>query len=583
MHFKCKKMTTLIKIIIKELIRSSRHYLFNVGHARMLRRKRTLLAIIAIAITAAALVVARSYILKNVQNNLLNKIETLNKSAIKIHYDTVYLDWKRNILTIEKLVVEKDAYDTTCIYPEFISCQKLTVKGFGLLSLIFQNEISIDAVTLTKAHWVLRQKSELLLDSTSRKATAFELYIKNIRIDSMRMEFMDSTNCAVKTRLRSSFELNELNLTSHADRPLDISFSEFIAKGARIDLPNSFYTLTVKESRLNLQDHSFEFDTLRIIPSFNKLQFGRRAGNDIDRIEGVIPFFKLSGFNLQHTDTVIVDAAKADIQFFLKVFHDKRLPHKNKVVDLPIAQLKKLPFGLMIDELKVVKSYVEYEEIAAQADESGKVFFDNIEATITSVTSDRGNEGETTLKAKSDFMGQGKLSVDVTMPHHLEKKSRIKGSLKGLSFEKLNSMVEPAANIKFESGMMHSLDFSFQYSDRVSGGEVAINYQDLKLVTFRTDEQVEKAGKKKRNRKKSDEELRKDNLKTFIVNAFVLKKNLDENVPEEERTGTVHFERDRSRSVFNFWWKSLFTGVKSAFNLDRAQAAAERLKGKKKK
>jgi hypothetical protein len=549
----------------------------------MFKRKRTLLAIIALAITAAALVAARSYLLKNVQDTLIDKIETLNKSAIKIHYDTVYLDWKRNILTIEKLVVEKDAYDTTCIYPEFISCQKLTVKGFGLFSLIFQNEISIDQVTLFKPHWILRQKSELLLDSSSRKATAFELYIKKIRIDSMRMELMDSTNCGLKTGIRSSIELNDLNLTSHADRPLDISFSEFIARSIRFDVPESFYTFTVKETRLNLQDHSFQFDTLRIIPSFSKVQFGRRAGNDIDRIEGVVPFFKLSGLNLQYTDTLIVDAAKADVQFFLKVFHDKRLPHKKKIVELPIAQLKKLPFGLLIDKLEVVKSYVEYEEVPANADEAGRIFFDNLEATITSLTSDRGDEGESVMNAKAHFMGKGLLSVEVNLPHDLEKKSSVKGSLQNLQFEKLNSMVEPAANIRFESGTLNRLDFSFRYNDDVSDGEVSLNYQDLKLVSFRTDEQIEKVGKKRRNRKKTSEELKRDNLKTFIINSFLVKKNMDENVPEEKRTGTVHFERDKVRSVFNFWWKSLFTGLKSAFNLDRAQAAAERLKGKKKK
>ncbi len=549
----------------------------------MFKRKRIILALAVIAITATVLVVARSYVLKNVQKNLLDKIEALNKSDIKIHYDTIYIDWKRNLLTIEKVVIEKDAYDTACVYPEFISCQKVSVKGLGLLSLIFQNELDIDEIRLFKPHWVIHQNSRLFLDSAARKSTEFQVYIDQIQIDSMRMELTDSVNCSLVTALRSSANLRGLEMSFYADRPGDFSFSELSTSNSRIDLPGAFYTFTVRETRLNLHAHTFEVDTLRVIPSFGKLQFGRKAGNDIDRIEGVVPFLKFTNLNLQYRDTVIIDAKRADVQFFFKVFHDKRLPHKNNVVDLPVAQIKKIPFGLSLDELKIAKSFVEYEEVPANSDESGQVFFDNIQGTLSSITNDGSREdGEMKLKARCDFMGQGKLSVECSMPWNPKKNSRMKGSLTGLSFTKLNSMVEPAANLEFESGKLNRLNFSFAFNDRSSTGSVSLNYEDLKIVSYRSDEQIEKVEKKKRNRKKTEEELRKDNLKTFIINAFVVRKNLDEKVPHEKRMGTIAFERDRTRGVFNFWWKSLFTGVKSAFNLDRAEATVERLKGKKK-
>jgi hypothetical protein len=550
----------------------------------MFKRKRTLYALLAIALTATALVVARSYLLKNVQDNLLDKIEALNKSHIKIHYDTIFLDWKRNVLTIEKLVIEKDAYDTTCVYPEFISCGKVTVKGLGLLSLIFQNELSIDQLSLVKPHWVIHEKSELFLDSASRKAVEFEVYIKNIQIDSMRMEFTDSTKCALRTGLRTNASLHDFNLSMYADRRTDYSFSEFNTSGTRIDVPGAFYTFTIRETKLNLQEHNFTLDTLRIIPSFGKLQFGRKAGNDLDRIEGVIPFLKVSNLNFQYADTLLLDAGDANIQFFLRVFHDKRLPHKTKVVPLPVALVQKLSVGLMVNKLKITKSFVEYEEIPAEANEPGKVFFDNLEGTLSSITNEREpDEREMVLEATGDFMGHGKISLNAKFPFDLDKRGTVKGSLKNLPFVKLNDMVEPAANMKFESGTLKRIDFAFTFNDRVSNGELSINYEDLKLVSFKTDEQMEKVGKRKRKSKKKDEDLRKDNLKTFIINAFVVKRNLNESVPEEKRTGTIHFERDRSRSIFNFWWKSLFTGLKSAFNLDKAEATVEKLKGKKKK
>jgi hypothetical protein len=31
----------------------------------------------------------------------------------------------------------------------------------------------------------------------------------------------------------------------------------------------------------------------------------------------------------------------------------------------------------------------------------------------------------------------------------------------------------------------------------------------------------------------------------------------------------VEFYRDTRRSIFNYWWKSVFSGIKSAYKLDK--------------
>jgi len=44
----------------------------------------------------------------------------------------------------------------------------------------------------------------------------------------------------------------------------------------------------------------------------------------------------------------------------------------------------------------------------------------------------------------------------------------------------------------------------------------------------------------------------------------VLKKDKDKSVSREKRTGTIDFDRDRKRAIFNLWVKSLFSGLKSS-------------------
>jgi hypothetical protein len=60
-------------------------------------------------------------------------------------------------------------------------------------------------------------------------------------------------------------------------------------------------------------------------------------------------------------------------------------------------------------------------------------------------------------------------------------------------------------------------------------------------------------------------------FKTFIVNNFIVRKDMDATVPQEKRTGKISFDRDQNKSIFNFWAKSMFSGIKSAYNLDRLE------------
>jgi len=79
-----------------------------------------------------------------------------------------------------------------------------------------------------------------------------------------------------------------------------------------------------------------------------------------------------------------------------------------------------------------------------------------------------------------------------------------------------------------------------------------INYEDLKF----------KGLKKEKSREKDD-------LKTLLINTIV-RNDKDKDVPREKRTGTISFERDRKRQIFNFWWKSLLSGIKgSVLNNDK--------------
>jgi hypothetical protein len=324
--------------------------------------------------------------------------------------------------------------------------------------------------------------------------------------------------------------------------------------------------------RLDLPLGIFDMDTLKIIPHYNKTVFARNKIYEADRVDGIVPYFNITGLKLYHQDTLWIDAKKATTQAFLKIYRDKRLPMKAVRKPLPTEMIRTLNFGLSIENLILNKSYVEYEEFLEDADSSGFVFFDDLYASIRGIDNTaHANDGSILLNAEGALMGQGKVKIKASFPMDVKKKNSMKGTVTNFKIPTINTILEPAAQIKAESGYLHSLAFQFNYDDQHAQGEIELNYNDLKLSTFKVVEAKHSGSGKKKAASDSNEEVKKDGLKSFILNAFIIRKNMDEKLPEDKRTGTISFDRDQRKSVFNYWWKSVFSGVKSAYNIDKLE------------
>jgi hypothetical protein len=539
--------------------------------------KKGLVSLAIIIIATSAVVLIRVYILNRLKDSLHEKLDALNDSPFNVRYDSIYMRWGENLIVVDKLVVSKNAHDTVCVYPEFIAVHQVQIRGFHLFKLLFNNELNIKEVTLQKPHMIVRNKSRLLSDSSSTLNNQFSLVIDRLTMNSAHLEYTDSASCELKSEFFTSAAINGFNLEKQAGKSPDLTFSTFQLDSTRLRFPEKFYSITIRQSRFDHSARTLDVDTVTVIPHLSKIDFGRKKGFDIDRIEGVAPFIKFKGLTFQYKDTFSIQVQTIAVQFFLHIFHDKRLPHQPIIKPLPVQMLRQLPFGLVIDTLTLAKSYVSYEEFAPGAERAGTIFFDNLSASISNISNDRHlTEGETRMNARADFMGQGNLKVETVFPWKGDKNCQMKGTLKNFHFAKINPMLTPSTPLEIQSGLLDNMAFTFLYNESSSSGEVMMNYQDLKVVMFK-DPQANENGKRKR-KKKDNEDEKKDNLKTFLLNTFILRKNMDGSLPEEKRTGTITFERDETRSIFNYWWKSLFSGIQSAFHLDKLKAKNSRQK-----
>jgi hypothetical protein len=277
-------------------------------------------------------------------------------------------------------------------------------------------------------------------------------------------------------------------------------------------------------------------------------------GKEHDYIDATIPEVNISGISwfVYPRPALMID--RITTIFYMNLYRDKRYPFREvKDKKLPSHLLQSLPFELMVDTILVKKSYVKYEEHPEEGDAPGNIFFDDLYATIHHLNNNPMLRQPITMTTMARFMGNGNLNAHFTFPFDTTAPYTVSGALENMPLALMNPMLIPAAKAKIERGRMKKLSFDFSYTPEGSSGEVMLNYDDLKILTLR------ETGK--------DEE-KVSHLKTLLLNTFIIKKNMNEDMEADERTGKIDFARDPLRSVFNLWWKSILSGVKSAYNLD---------------
>ena len=112
----------------------------------------------------------------------------------------------------------------------------------------------------------------------------------------------------------------------------------------------------------------------------------------------------------------------------------------------------------------------------------------------------------------------------------------------------LNPMLEKNAFITVTSGKINSMDFSFSANNTKATGNLKLLYQGLDFAV--TDKQT------------GETDAIIEQLKTMIANIIVMDSNP---MPGEEvRTGSIDYERDPERFLFNYVVKALLTGMKTS-------------------
>lgn len=525
-------------------------------------RRRARWIILSVVVLILLFFGGRYFLLSAIRSALYSRLDDLKKKGIAIKFQSVDVNaWTGDIQIHNLNIALGDTLSQKVIRA---GIPYLLVKGIEIVPYITNRNISIRSVSLTQPSFTIPTDANVP-ESGTGKSFFENLYIRQISIISSVLHVKDTLGQDTIANVFADVNVRNFGMEKMVDslawRDSDVQISNF-----SFNFPNQLYAFAVKAVRLDLNERTFEIDSLKISPTTGRRAFMKKYGREIDYIQGVVPSFRIDGLSFRADPRFSILADIAKLNFHLEVYRDKRLPFKkDHFTSLPIHYLQRLPIHLKVDTIRITDSFVSYEEYPEKGDSAGGIFFDKMNVTIAGLDNDPALKQSASMNAYTKFMGGGDLNAAFHFPGDTTRPYKVTGTLKNFSMMKLNSMLGPAAKVRVESGTMTNFKFNFQYTPLHSDGTVELNYEDLKISSLR-----------KNNKNEQAVSL----IKTLLLNTLIIKKDMDEDMTDDEKTGTVSFYRDRKKSIFNYWTKSLLSGIKSAYKLDKLQNA---LQGDKKK
>jgi len=315
----------------------------------------------------------------------------------------------------------------------------------------------------------------------------------------------------------------------------------------KYDIGNISYSS--EKNRLTAKD-------LRIKPVLNRLDYQKKVGFQSDYFEGTIDSVCFEKPNIRRwfdqdqlfSKMVSVNGLNLDI------YRDKRTPFNEKQRPGMLQDvIKSADFSYLIDSLKLLNSKVTYIEQPEISDSEGSIRFSGINAKfmpLTNIKSSSGKIPDLRFNGTATIMDSCQLKTNMIFEMNQQENSfKVNGSLSPFNMHILNPILEPLASMSIRSGRVDEFRFNFSADQSNSVGNLFFGYHDLKIIVLE---------KKNGNTKEAK-------FASFLANSLLLRSKNPrgkELLPDE-----INYVRDEKRSVLNYTWKSVFSGIRNTLGI----------------
>lgn len=309
------------------------------------------------------------------------------------------------------------------------------------------------------------------------------------------------------------------------------------------------------------RDSLFIAENLSLTPQCDKYAYAPAVGESADWIRLSDARALVSGVDLMGMlQKPGFNARKLHLQGpQLSVFRDKRIEvDPERYQPLPVQSLQNLDTDIHVDSVVIDGGWIGYQELSAKANAPGEVFFTDLRlrgANISNRSGDPGSELNCSLNLAAKVMGSGSILAEFKF----DLKSRtsqhnFRVSLDSMDLTEFNRILSPASFVMVRSGANRSLSMNADLNDESSHGTMTFLYNELKISLLNPETELPKG--------------LGNVISSFFANTFIIQSNNPRR--RNVRKGEMYFERDKSKSIFNYWIKTCFSGLIASIGTGKA-------------
>ena len=335
-----------------------------------------------------------------------------------------------------------------------------------------------------------------------------------------------------------------------------IHSADFSFKIPNLKKQTKLYQYIIGETSYSSGNNRFTAKDIHIIPNFSREDHQKQVGFQSDYFSGKIDSVSISQPNIRRWfDKEELAGKYLSINGLdLNIYRDKQLPfdetRRPKMVQ---DMIKSLKIPVSVDSLILANAKVAYTERTATGDLEGKIGFSKIHIRMMPFTNIKASNGvipDFNLDAKATIQDSCQLKVGMNFQmNHSENKFTVNGSLSKFNMRIINPVLEPLALVSIRSGKVNRFQFDFSANQTSSNGQLFFGYDDLKISVLEM----------------KDGDTKESKFASFLANTVLLRSKNPrgkELLPDE-----IAFIRDQKRSDLNYWWKSIFSGVKNTLGV----------------
>ncbi|HZL08613.1 MAG TPA: hypothetical protein VFC65_01340 [Prolixibacteraceae bacterium] len=356
-----------------------------------------------------------------------------------------------------------------------------------------------------------------------------------------------------KKKLLEKVSMNLLNVRIDNKPPQGFMHAvDFSFKIPNLKKQEKLYQFTIGETSYSSKNNRFSANNIRISPNYSKEKHQKQVGFQSDYFNGKIDSICIQEPDIRRWFEKEELAGKylSVNRLNMDIFRDKRFPFDDsRRPEMLQDIIKSFQYPFMLDSFMLVNSDVSYAEQPIAGDSAGRINFTNIRARIkpfSNMKSSTGKIPDFNIDATATVMDSCQLKTSMNYQMNSpENKFTASGSLSSFDMQILNPVLEPLALVSMRSGQVDRFDFSFTADKASATGQLFFGYNDLKISVLEI----------------KDGNIKEAGFASFLANNLLLSSKNPrgkELLPEE-----ISFQRDEKRSVLNYWWKSVFSGIRN--------------------